>query len=255
VKTETSPHPIIGYRKWGWDGERRRLTGPYTEIPWEPRTTIASCTEGHRHDAPDPGCECGLYADYRPPPPYEPSEFAAFVDELRRDRDLDFEDVVRLTVRRYRNADLARRLARSWAISGRYDLGEPWIATASGSQDCSPVLNRVYGAIALEGRVCVHASGLRGARARIVVLAYAPWEPPWERAPIEEIAALYGAEAVAYGELRQAALEFGIELSPRPCEPDPPPIERALPSCDPRPKPWRAWRNWKRGRYRRGCSG
>jgi hypothetical protein len=180
VNVETSPHPIIGYREWSWDPARRRLVGPFTEVAWEPGTTTASCSKSHRpwrrqHVAPDPGCYCGLYADYRPE--------AMHGGELGQ------------LTRQLTDEAIHDALER---IGVAADIVSRWFGDRKG---------KVYGAVALEGRVCLHESGLRGERARVVVLAY----QPRQRALVAEIAALYDAEAVPDGALRQAAARFGVE--------------------------------------------
>lgn len=53
---------VVGYRAWNLDGSRIKPIGMGEDV-WEGGKEVrATCTHGHMHIAPDPDCECGLYA-------------------------------------------------------------------------------------------------------------------------------------------------------------------------------------------------
>jgi hypothetical protein len=141
-----------------------------------------------RHDAPHPDCSCGLYADSRPRAPHE--KILALLDRIADARASSClkARVLELVARQAWIAH-DRRLAPATRAFLADHLGEAWASCGE---------HTVIGAVALEGRVCVHASGLRGARARVVALAF----EPYQRALVAEIGALYGAEAVPTVALR-----------------------------------------------------
>ena len=57
---------VVGYRTWAleWNGALRSM-GRGGDV-WFPGQNTARCAAGHDHRAPDPDCECGLYALHRP---------------------------------------------------------------------------------------------------------------------------------------------------------------------------------------------
>ena len=198
VHVETSSNPIIGYRFWFWDPHRRRLLGLLGKA-WHPGVTTASCrwTDGG-HTAPDPDCDCGLYADYQ----RYPSEPAAVSASPEVSTEVPHPHPAP-------PPPLLRPLRTYTRCSRRIRVEE------SEQSELPEALYVVVGAIALEGRVCRTQSALRGERARVVALGY----EDTERAVVEEIAALYGARAVPASELSSAALAFGVEASPAPPPP------------------------------------
>jgi hypothetical protein len=65
------PAEVIGYRVWrlSADGELASAVSvhPDARSVWMPGDVEARCRHGH--EAPYPGCTCGLYARYAPPDP------------------------------------------------------------------------------------------------------------------------------------------------------------------------------------------
>lgn len=67
LEFERTSEPIIAWRSWaltGWrDGSHLRLRPVARRGGWKPReATEASCRTNPFHDAPEPGCRCGLHA-------------------------------------------------------------------------------------------------------------------------------------------------------------------------------------------------
>jgi hypothetical protein len=56
---------VIGYRQWRLDGEELRSIT--RDDLWPGPELVARCPV-HLHDAPGPGCTCGVYARYEPIP-------------------------------------------------------------------------------------------------------------------------------------------------------------------------------------------
>jgi hypothetical protein len=74
---EHAIRPIIGYREWMLIGDE--IVSPLARTPWDAGPMRAECLPGcrsacglwrmasaHAGPAPDPGCVCGVYAQFRP---------------------------------------------------------------------------------------------------------------------------------------------------------------------------------------------
>jgi len=64
------PGEVLGYRVWRmWDGElvSQVAVHPDAQTAWLPGVAVGRCRHGH--EAPHPGCTCGLHAHYEPPDP------------------------------------------------------------------------------------------------------------------------------------------------------------------------------------------
>ncbi len=73
------PAEVLGYRTWrlGDDGGLASVVSvhPDARSAWTPGDVVARCRHGH--EAPHPGCTCGLYARYEPPDPCVDGGFGA----------------------------------------------------------------------------------------------------------------------------------------------------------------------------------
>lgn len=156
--------PVIGFRYWRLRGsELWSLRG---HERWARGVRTASCPV-ESHQAPQPGCSCGLYAWHEPPP-------------------------------------------RSGATG---DL--------------------VAGAVALWGRIEVHAHGLRAEHAMVVALAL-PFSRGAKRRRLLAAADALEVPAVPARRLKAAALEHGAQIPKALRPPDLTPNKRAAPG-DPDP--------------------
>jgi hypothetical protein len=57
---------LIGFRCWRMPFGAPSLQSAYRNHAWRPGVNQATCASGKDHTAPDPRCECGLYASHQP---------------------------------------------------------------------------------------------------------------------------------------------------------------------------------------------
>jgi hypothetical protein len=56
--------PVVGFRNWRiLDGV---LTSPYSGVAWQEPVLCATCLRNREHEAPHPGCDCGVSAYHEP---------------------------------------------------------------------------------------------------------------------------------------------------------------------------------------------
>jgi hypothetical protein len=58
--------PVVAFRTFRAMGAR--LRSPYRKVFWDDRvlSAVCECSHGSSHRAPSPGCNCGIYATFRP---------------------------------------------------------------------------------------------------------------------------------------------------------------------------------------------
>lgn len=168
---------VIAFRFWRiMDGH---LYGPFYRARWEPGDTRAECHFAETSLPP----AAHLVADDQPHT--VPGSFCRcglYANHLISSKEIFAQPLVKM---------LDRALDMVTADESAEDGWE------------------VFGAVAMWGRIEVHASGLRAEYARPILLAATPYQKRAQRKELREVAKRYGAGVVRFPRLERTAFAFG----------------------------------------------